>query len=190
MHLKQTVKPESEKKRSLVLELQVLAELDVNGDITIQGVKGAASLATDANGKIIAGTDEAGPWNETSGLVYPKSNAYQVSIGTGTTSQVGDAKLRVYRDADDELPYFHGGGTRGLRINDVTDGNQGDHTRFYKGTATGQYSFNNSAGELVKIDKDGAVTLNGGTGQISAGEGVFTGLTTTRPVSLQLRQVY
>ena len=28
--------------------------LDVNGDITIQGVKGAASLATDANGKIIA----------------------------------------------------------------------------------------------------------------------------------------
>ena len=37
-----------------ILETNPATELDVNGDITIQNVKGAASLATDANGKIIA----------------------------------------------------------------------------------------------------------------------------------------
>ena len=153
-------------------------ELDVNGDIIIQGVKGAGSLATDANGKIIAGTDADGPWDETSGLVYPKDNAYQVSIGCSTAGYVGYAKLRVFRDSADELPYFWGGGSRGLQINDVTEGNAGDHTRFSKSTASGEFSFSNSTGELVRINKDGDVTFNEGTGKISAGEGVFTGMTT------------
>ena len=34
-------------------------KLDVNGDITIQSIKGATSLATDANVKIIVGTAAA-----------------------------------------------------------------------------------------------------------------------------------
>ena len=46
--------------------------LDVNGDITIQGVKNAASLATDANGKVIAGSTFTE--NDANGLYLSKVN--------------------------------------------------------------------------------------------------------------------
>ena len=99
--------------------------------------------------------DDDGPWTEAGGIIYPKTSANQVSIGTGSSANVGNAKFRVYLPSDDTGTYFHGGGSRGLKINDVTEGNDGDHTRFLKATASGQYSFSNSGGELVRINNTG-----------------------------------
>jgi hypothetical protein len=66
----------------------------------------------------------------------------------------------------DEGVYFKGGNNRGLEINDVTlsgSNNNGDLTRFYKESSTGSYSFNNTSGELVRID---GITGNVGIGTV------------------------
>ena len=63
-------------------------KLDVNGDITIQGVKNASSLATDAAGKIVAGPEPAESlWEENSGKLYPKTLTNNVGIGTNNPAR-------------------------------------------------------------------------------------------------------
>ena len=75
------------------------------------------------------------------------------ALGIGTTAP--DAALRVSLNATDTTTYFWGGGTRGLRINDETISNEGDHTKFFKSSASGTYSFNNLNGELIRINAAG-----------------------------------
>ena len=112
-----------------------------------------------------------GLWQEDSGNLSPVTLSHTLSIGTRNSN---GAKFRVQLENDDETVYFYGGGSRGLRINDETEVNEGDHTIFEKNTDSGRYSFRNSTGELVQIEKDGSVTLANGTGQLNAGKGVFT----------------
>ena len=157
-----------------------------NGEIGIN--YNADSLAlyvkdTDGNIRKIAGSGSEGLyWDLTDSTLSPDSNSYSVNIGNGNiklnnsgsasfANDVGigtntpQAKLDV-RTAftTDESVYFKGGNTRGLEINDATNvgsNNNGDLTRFYKNSATGAYSFNNTKGALVLIDGDGDVKIGG-----------------------------
>uniref|UniRef100_UPI0025BE7324 hypothetical protein n=1 Tax=Limnobacter sp. TaxID=2003368 RepID=UPI0025BE7324 len=78
-------------------------------------------------------------------------------VGIGTDSP--DAKLNVSLDNTDTSVYFHGGGIRGLKINDETITNNGDHTKFTKSSATGEYSFSNSSEEIIRFKSDGNVGI-------------------------------
>lgn len=77
------------------------------------------------------------------------------NVGIGTTAP--DAKLNVSLADDSTDVYFHGGGLRGLKINDDTITNDGDHTKFFKNSATGTYTFSNSGGELIRFKSSGDI---------------------------------
>ena len=81
------------------------------------------------------------------------------NVGIGVTDP--DAKLEIFLADNDTSTYFHGGGFRGLKINDETITNNGDHTKFNKSTSTGTYSFYNSSGELVRIASNGDLHADG-----------------------------
>jgi len=99
-------------------------------------------------------------------------------VGIGVTDP--DAKLEIFLADNDTSTYFHGGGLRGLKINDETISNDGDHTKFNKGSGTGTYSFHNSNGELMRITSDGGVTnaeyfsLSNGAKMTVGGNSQFT----------------
>ena len=78
--------------------------LDVDGNIRVRGVTGAAALATDANGTIIAGTDpnampgggdgtgNFGFWNrnDTTDTLSPRTANDNLNIGSGDIDTTGD----------------------------------------------------------------------------------------------------
>ena len=77
------------------------------------------------------------------------------NVGIGVTDP--DATLEVYMPDSATGPYFHGGGSRGLRIADSTITNAGDRTEFYKPTSSGMFSFKNSLKELLTIKSSGRI---------------------------------
>jgi hypothetical protein len=77
------------------------------------------------------------------------------NVGIGVTDP--DATLEVHMPDSATGPYFHGGGSRGLRIADSTITNAGDRTEFYKPTSSGMFSFKNSLKELLTIKSSGRI---------------------------------
>ena len=65
------------------------AELDVAGDIIVQNVKNASALATDANGKIIAGSGGVGGTNLSQGT--RTTTTVDVNSSTGTNATLSSA---------------------------------------------------------------------------------------------------
>ena len=94
-------------------------------------------------------------------------NATSTAITVDANENVGinvtdpDAKLEISLADTDTSDYFHGGGFRGLRINDTTKTNSGDVTNFSKSSTSGEYTFNNSNGELMRIGSGGSITVTG-----------------------------
>ena len=81
------------------------------------------------------------------------------NVGIGITNP--SAKLHVDMDDDDTDKYFHGGGVRGLQINDTTTaGNNGDQTNFHKASASGSYNFSNvTLSSMLHLDSNGSVGI-------------------------------
>ena len=68
-----------------------------------------------------------------------------------------DAVLEVFTSDYATGPYFHGGGSLGLRIADSTITSAGDRTEFYKPTSSGMFSFKNGLKELLTIKASGRI---------------------------------
>ena len=115
--------------------------------------------ATFASGVTVSGFNNitvSGTAEFASGTVVNESG----HIGIGITNPT--ANLQISLPATDSSVYFKAGGSRGLQINDATINNDGDHTRFNKASATGQYTFNNNNGAILQVGPTaGTIKLNG-----------------------------
>lgn len=93
-------------------------------------------------------------------------NATSTAVTIDSSQNVGinvsdpDAVLEVFTSDNATGPYFHGGGSLGLRIADSTITNAGDRTEFSKPTSSGMFSFKNSLKELLTIKASGRLGLD------------------------------
>ena len=124
---------------------------------TILGV-GDASIGSNFKNAYIIDTSGLHRWfDPTDGSTERMRIASDGNVGIDAVNP--DAKLEVSLADSDTADYFHGGGFRGLRINDTTKSNAGDVTNFTKSSGSGEYTFNNTSGELMRIDSSGNVGI-------------------------------
>jgi len=118
---------------------------------TLDAVTGAG--ATTTNAVTVGNLTSTGDLTVDTDTLVVDSTNNRVGINVSDP----DAVLEVFTSDYATGPYFHGGGSLGLRIADSTITSAGDRTEFYKPTSSGMFSFKNGLKELLTIKASGRI---------------------------------
>lgn len=145
-----------------IVDLAKTLDIGEPSDNTVSPAKLTSAVNLDAitdNGATTTNAVTVGNLTSTGDLTVDTDTL----VVDSTNNRVGinvsdpDAVLEIFTSDGDTDPYFHGGGSRGLRIADSTITNAGDRTEFSKPTSSGMFSFKNGLKELLTIKASGRI---------------------------------
>jgi len=145
-----------------IVDLAKTLDIGEPSDNTVSPAKLTSAVNLDAitnNGATTTNAVTVGNLTSTGDLTVDTDTL----VVDSTNNRVGinvsdpDAVLEVFTSDYATGPYFHGGGSLGLRIADSTITSAGDRTEFYKPTSSGMFSFKNGLKELLTIKASGRI---------------------------------